>query len=551
LFGETVVSEQFIDDPRPEVGGRLIRRIQGFRNDGTPYSYDIATFEDGTVVYSTVVDGEVEIFDTRPDLKNSGPGVGDVLEGAAGGVGTGTAGAPAVDLGAQAPVEVVDPAYTVGFDLRDYGPGSPTSPNLAVFEIGGGRGVPGGSSTETTFNLISRDTITGEETYDVGGKQYSLIVLPDKQVLLPKEPSEIVVYLERDPVTNLPKMKEVPTTKVPPNDAKQIADKEVEKQVDKEATQETQAPGGATEGTEGARGDEGAVGGLTGETASPPPQPVQTTKSEEQKVAEQILSMAVRRTPVDMRYDLNKDGKITSADAVAYLRGERPILEADINLGEFRPDTTGDVGGQVGLGTEGDASRQPPIDELGDVTDLTGGGGGGGPGGPGGGVGDEITDEEIIGLIRDQVGDLAGGEGEGLPRGEGEGTGTGDEGDGLGGDEGEGLGTGDEGVGPGAGDEGEGPGRGGEGDGTGEGEGDGGGEGVPPVPPPPLPPPVITTVARQQPLIRPPEGAPYRVTGQDESGILGRKQPLFGGDEDLQRAEWNRRSLRLRRLLGL
>jgi hypothetical protein len=45
--------------------------------------------------------------------------------------------------------------------------------------------------------------------------------------------------------------------------------------------------------------------------------------------------------------------------------------------------------------------------------------------------------------------------------------------------------------------------------------------------------------------------APYRVTGQDESGILGRKQPLFGGDEDLQRAEWNRRSLRLRRLLGL
>jgi hypothetical protein len=62
--------------------------------------------------------------------------------------------------------------------------------------------------------------------------------------------------------------------------------------------------------------------------------------------------------------------------------------------------------------------------------------------------------------------------------------------------------------------------------------------------------PTITTAGRRT-FARPAEGAPYRVTGQDESGILGRKQPLFGGDEDLQRAEWNRRSLRLRRLLGL
>jgi hypothetical protein len=63
--------------------------------------------------------------------------------------------------------------------------------------------------------------------------------------------------------------------------------------------------------------------------------------------------------------------------------------------------------------------------------------------------------------------------------------------------------------------------------------------------------PVVTVVPRQRTFQRPGEAAPYRVTGQDESGILGRKQPLFGGDEDLQRAEWNRRSLRLRRLLGL
>ena len=63
--------------------------------------------------------------------------------------------------------------------------------------------------------------------------------------------------------------------------------------------------------------------------------------------------------------------------------------------------------------------------------------------------------------------------------------------------------------------------------------------------------PIVTLVPRQRSFQRPGEAAPYRVTGQDESGILGRKQPLFGGDEDLQRAEWNRRSLRLKRLLGL
>jgi hypothetical protein len=42
-----------------------------------------------------------------------------------------------------------------------------------------------------------------------------------------------------------------------------------------------------------------------------------------------------------------------------------------------------------------------------------------------------------------------------------------------------------------------------------------------------------------------------RVTGEALEGILGEKEPLFGGDEDEQRAVWNRRSLRLRKALGL
>jgi len=45
-------------------------------------------------------------------------------------------------------------------------------------------------------------------------------------------------------------------------------------------------------------------------------------------------------------------------------------------------------------------------------------------------------------------------------------------------------------------------------------------------------------------------GISPRVTGEAAAGILGEKEPLFGGDEDKQRAVWNRRSLRLRRALG-
>lgn len=65
--------------------------------------------------------------------------------------------------------------------------------------------------------------------------------------------------------------------------------------------------------------------------------------------------------------------------------------------------------------------------------------------------------------------------------------------------------------------------------------------------------PITTTaVARGEQVAR--DGAPgisSRVTGEALVGILGEKEPLFGGDEDEQRAVWNRRSLRLRKALGL
>lgn len=88
----------------------------------------------------------------------------------------------------------------------------------------------------------------------------------------------------------------------------------------------------------------------------------------------------------------------------------------------------------------------------------------------------------------------------------------------------------------------------------------GGGEGGPTEEETAAPKPVsdkvmpATVVSRETPSFAPRGTTPgygTRVTGETLTGILGEKEPLFGGDEDEQRAVWNRRSLRLRRALGL
>ena len=380
------------------------------------------------------------------------------------GVGTGTPGAPPVDYSLAAtemqgtPLGEQPPFPTIGLNLLTAGTGIEGGRNRALFNTGGGFGS-GGNTTETTWSIVARASETGtNDIVDVGGKLYSLILLPDKQVLVPEEPSEVVVYLERDPVTNLPKMKEVPVSTVPPQDAQQIAEKV------------GQTAGGAPAGAEGAAG---------GRTA------------EEERVAttEEQLQPGARPEEV--------------AAAPSF---------PELVSGVTEPTMPAPVPGE-------DAGFEQAIRAPG-----------------AGGVEGEITDEDIIRLIEDEIGRPGGGEGEGAP-----------------GEEGAGVGEGEEGVGPGAGEEGEGEGVVGEGEGTGEDVGPGTGEGGGEVTPSPdilLPTARVTTVGRRT-FQRPGEAAPYRVTGQDESGILGRKQPLFGGDEDLQRAEWNRRSLRLRRLLGL
>ena len=132
----------------------------------------------------------------------------------------------------------------------------------------------------------------------------------------------------------------------------------------------------------------------------------------------------------------------------------------------------------------------------------------------------ELSDEDILGYL--ETGRLPSG---GTVTGPGAGTGA----------RGEGEGALAPGEGEGAGEEGEGVGGGEEG-----GAGDGG-----------LQPRLGGRVVFNR--LDLPESRPFasRVTGEALASILGAKEPLFGGDEDEQQAVWNRRSLRLRKALGL
>jgi hypothetical protein len=99
-------------------------------------------------------------------------------------------------------------------------------------------------------------------------------------------------------------------------------------------------------------------------------------------------------------------------------------------------------------------------------------------------------------------------------------------------------GAGDRGIGPGAGQEGTEVGGGGEGEG-------GAGE---------LRTPLSPSLIFDRETGGRTETTPFssRVTGEALASILGEKEPLFGGDDDEQRAVWNRRSLKLlSRALGL
>jgi hypothetical protein len=99
--------------------------------------------------------------------------------------------------------------------------------------------------------------------------------------------------------------------------------------------------GGVATGTTGTGGATTTTGGAatTGETRTIAP-----ASPEARANAELALKMSVGMAPKDMRYDANKDGRISSADALALLKGA-PIGAAEATTGTTTGTTTGAVTG--------------------------------------------------------------------------------------------------------------------------------------------------------------------------------------------------------------
>lgn len=96
---------------------------------------------------------------------------------------------------------------------------------------------------------------------------------------------------------------------------------------------------------------------------SPTAQQPQSPFTGPQRSAQDILSMAVGKTPQDMQYDLNKDGKITSADALAYQKqygAQLQTIQTPVDSGMNRGVDNMTVGPGFG-------SRQPMYGGLGSL----------------------------------------------------------------------------------------------------------------------------------------------------------------------------------------
>lgn len=88
-----------------------------------------------------------------------------------------------------------------------------------------------------------------------------------------------------------------------------------------------------------------------------------------QRSAQDILSMAVGKMPQDMQYDLNKDGKISSADALAYHRqyGQQPQTPQTPQTPQIPVDSGMNRGvDNMSIGP-GFGSRQPMYGGLGSL----------------------------------------------------------------------------------------------------------------------------------------------------------------------------------------
>lgn len=399
---------------------------------------------------------------------------------------------------------------TAGFDFRDF---SADRGGQGYALVGGGGYAPSGNVTG--WNFIGFDS-AGNQQFDVGGESFTLFVLPNIKMLASNS-TQKVFYPDiiQDPETNTSELVLTPTNVEQVQVDATLPESERPKPVKLQAGEEAEDEEGAT-GAEGAEGARGTPGGAAPGTLQ------EALRLELNLLESRLQNTAQERNEtqnnlnraLEQREKLREQGLLTALgpDLQDMLDAEIATLEEQVDALNATESSLGTRISDIGAsqqgedGQEGDRGR-PSSEVIGDL--VQGGFGTGLPGDEGAGTG-------------------------GL--GGGFGPGAGEEGDKTGsGVEGEGPGSGTEGFGPGAGREGEGTGGGGEGEG-------GAGEDISPLRP-------VTIF--DSPDGRPATPFASRVTGEALAGILGAKEPLFGGDPDEQRAVWNRRSLRLRRALGL
>jgi hypothetical protein len=226
---ERAIFSNFIDT---EDGGFQQTRVQGTRNDGSIYEYDIFTYEDGKVAYAAYnSDLQSEYFNIRPNLTNRN------------------------DLGLTTQ-EVASRNYTAGIDLRD------TSGTGGAGRAVIGGGGTGGGGNAVGFNFIGLDS-DGREKYDIGGDSFTLFVVDNQNILRNDKSFVELIPIVRPPNPTDPNstpvvdLKENPDPKVPP---KPPPEPPPEPPPPPEPIPVSLKPGTAAEKKEGATGAKGAEG---------------------------------------------------------------------------------------------------------------------------------------------------------------------------------------------------------------------------------------------------------------------------------------------------
>ena len=520
--GEEVVREGY--DQENDV---FVRQVSGVKNDGTRYNYVINVFDSGNVYYTYLDENNDPItVEERPNLTSAPSGVGERTLVISGDIGA--EGAPTTD---QLPVRGL-------IDLRTIVTKAAPAGRVAISSTGGTTGS-GQSKGTTGFAFIGKDQ-QGRDRYEIGGINFTVVMVDGKEVLTD---DEMIVFLEPtvDPVTNTPELKTTTQSEpfVPP---------------DLEPTDE---------GKKGEAGEEGVAGGAPSgpsqelldrlERELQQEREAQAARAEAERIEAERLAIELGRAERTERArttraeqeraeferqqaQFERDLEALEQDLIKAKSDQEKILarsrfatEQRQRLSESRR-LTGDLESQIQSELDNllqeyeDAQARAGRAVTQRETIVA-------PQQPGD-AGREISDAEIMRLLglSDEEAERFGFRGDVGGVSAGEGPGSAVEGEEPGAvDEGEGLGAADEGAGPGAGE---------------EGAGAGAGEDV-------LQPRIGGRVVFDTPET--PESQPFgsRVTGEALASILGEKEPLFGGDEDEQRAVWNRRSLRLRKALGL